>query len=381
VFRYFLIIVVVLFVFIAFLPAEPTGYNIDVKARISFEDNQYLVYIDGQTNLPEDTRLEAELSYLKTVAVPRAIREEMGKDYEIEPVEMDKGMAEVKKQSCTFKLGYYKRKPYSGGYRIRVFFEPSGQTKQVKSALTAGVIPVEKTIEINFGNPADFESERNNVKQDVYRDLKQVSQLYDQLLKRIDQFKTPIDDKWVIWYQGWQKQVTALEESNHTRLEVSIYWLESAGKNTIKFLLEDLTALVQEFDKTKVSDAFHKSSLEFAARLDDKLYELGYQKIIDTDKVTKLLDALDNTYREIKKQPVAARTQEQVADWQILFKLSSFQLAQELTDMSFSSYIVPLTHDLFDYLKINDKSNNALFLESSIEENLKKLRQYLAEFE
>ena len=210
--------------------------------------------------------------------------------------------------------------------------------------------------------------------------MKQVSKLYDTLLKRVEQFKAP-DDNWVTWYQDWQKRVTVLGESNHTRLEVSIYWLESAGKNTIKFLLEDLTVLAQGFDETKAPDAFRKSSPEFAARLDDKLYELGYQKIIDTSKVTKLLDAMDKTYQEIKKQPVAARTQEQIANWQTLFNLSSFQLAQELTDLSFSSYIVPLTHDLFDYLKINDKSNNAQFLESGIEESIKKLRQYLAEFE
>ncbi len=357
----FLWILFILLSISLFASASSPAYQLEVTGQIENKGDKYIIFITGQTDLPGDTRLETEVSYLKKVAVPPIIREETGKDYEMESIDLIKGMTEVKDGEFQFELGYYQRRPYSGKYSAKVRFELASQPQEVRTLLPDEVASLEETIEFSFGSEIDFAKEKAEVKKEIYRDLVRIQKLYEQLTAKPEGFLN--NDK-------WQGQIKSLEEINRSRWEQSIYWLESAGKRTIKWLLEDLTHLGQSWGK----EEFQAEARDFHELMEDRLYELGYQKIIDTPKVNALIKSIEGIYNNVKQGKNRDESRAKL-------ELAIFRITQELPEYLFATYVLSLSRDLLDYLALANKpENERRQIESRIEKNFKALQKYLDDF-
>ena len=366
------------------------------KTSINRPNNTYVFYLEGETNLPEETVLEGEVYYAKKIPLHESLQKEIGQKYQIEYYLMDKRLVNVKNSRFELICGFFKRPLYSGDYNFKIKFDPNVQPETIRQQVPVGLKPIIQETTVTFGNPVNLPQEKLTAQRAAYQDLEKIQQFYQNLVQTVQKHRSAQSfdsNQWNQWSEAWQTEVNQLLDKNKLRFEERIYWLESSARYSISLLGNELLRMAQEFaritpgrDLLQSAEIFTNASKEFLAVLNDQLQSLGYQKIVDQPKTAEILAEIKSHYNGIKasyqKYLVNHSDLSLWATGQLLrrtqIKEKLFSLTQETPDYIFAGYILPLGEDVTEYFKLIDLQliNNDRLLQPQIEELQKRIDGY-----
>jgi hypothetical protein len=294
-------------------PAPVPPYTCTLEARFDRLDEAHYIAVRGTTSLPDRALLKVGAFYLKPVSAVfiRPDRPPPPPDlYTLDETE-------IQLQGGRFeaRLWIVRRIPYPGTYRIRAVLHWPDQPAFLRGEKPEARDPLEWSVDIARGAPADMETERAAVRKAVKEDIDRLASIQKDLAAC---FRKALRDPaavpaWEAFVKSLPAQFAPIKSRNEDRLEFLVIWSETQGK----YRVQDLMERIEELAKTggeavraraaQVPAAVEEQEKAFLAIFDGALNLLGFLKPVDPALVREHLGPIQDDFQRLEKASEALR--------------------------------------------------------------------------
>ena len=284
----------------AAIDAGPGRWKVDVKLSLVEKDGKWSFRIDGTTDLPAGTVLNARVFVLDVVDDPIQGRIEddtealVGAD---DPFQSAAHAFRIDGAEFHEAVHSFKRKPYSISYRVKVTYSPDDQSDAL--ALKVGDESFSHRADLRVGTEADLATELRERVRDLGRDLVTLEKLSTELDGWIGRAaKDPA--AWQAWKEPAAETIDSLELKNLHRFNVWAVWAEYQGRMRIGGLSGLLQRIIQGLDEPAPDEKkLRRWMTGFVDSIDEAYTVIGFDPPLDERKAGPVLAAYEQAVKPI----------------------------------------------------------------------------------
>jgi len=281
---------------VAFGGEEEKNPRIDFSVKLEKIDSKYFFVLNGQTNLPESTRLNLEIDYLSYA--PRGDKKDEFDEFENS---LEVSEVWVTKGSFKINLGGYKRKPFSRTYRTSVTFDPQIQIDRVANDVKH-LPKMTKKFDLTLGTREEFEKEIDEVKNNIKNDFEMMSKIWDEVRSKSEILLAGKVEKnaWEKFEKDWRRRYEDIELRNDARIGKWLVRVETLGKIYLEGLLKRMKNILE-----KCSKLLEKEQTEISKREKEDIHLMMNNFQLTFNEDLKNLD-LDMPFNKAKSSTIFA---------------------------------------------------------------------------
>ncbi|MHC4605303.1 MAG: hypothetical protein ACYTAF_00005, partial [Planctomycetota bacterium] len=274
----------------------PEGVKIEMSLRVLNVGGLWTFELEGKTNLPAGTYLEASVFVLEEVEYQgRKMLDEERLIYGKE------GYADHTVEGEAFRIRIYEfaKKPFSLLYRARLYYDPANQGDEVLEAV--GEKKFSAFADYRLGTPEDFEDELAATVKELDGEFRLVADLLQELRGEFEVYRkkyvatAKFDEKsWGKWTEEFLGKVKVIRDRNNLRYDLWAVWYERQGKLRTDGFCESFHRLLKDctdyFDENE--EALERAQLRiqgFQMRLEEAREVVGVDSPFHPDVVQRLV--------------------------------------------------------------------------------------------
>jgi hypothetical protein len=282
------------------IDAGPGRWKLDFKLSLVETEGLWSFHVDGTTDLPAGTLLQARVTVLDVHNDPLKGPVEddgeplVGRD---DAFQTSSHAFKVEKAEFHERVHAFRRKPYSLSYRAKVTYGPEDQTDAL--ALKVGDEPFGRQADLRVGTAADFAAELRDRVKDMGQDLIRLESLattLDGWIARAGQEPAA----WSAWRDQAAEAVGEIQTRNLHRFKVWAVWAEYQGRMRIDGLSGFLERMMAALDEPKPNaNRVRLWMAGFVEAIDEAYTTIGFDPPLDGRKAGPVLVAYERAVRPL----------------------------------------------------------------------------------